>query len=119
MEWLVGAAKILIVKSAAAWDLVVALVGGYLAAKGKEGLTRSQFATYVAVAIVSGFAMANFFVPLAVEHGYLSSQSASNLRPLAILVSAATSLLLLDLVYSYIARAKKAKFNFKFPWAPK
>jgi hypothetical protein len=119
MEWLAGGAKFLIVKSAAAWDLVVALVGGYLAAKGKEGLSQRQFAAYVAVAIISGFAMANFLVPFAVEHKYLSETAASNLRPLAILVSAATSLLLIDLIYSYIARAKKAKFNFRVPWAPK
>lgn len=111
MEWikLFGSAK--------AWEIVVSLVGGYLAAKNLEKLTRSQFIIYIFAAVVFGFAAANFALPWAVEQSYLSEHSAINLKPLAILILAAVSLRLIDLLYGLVGQLKEVKLkDIKLSW---
>jgi hypothetical protein len=105
MEW------IKVLGSARAWELVVALIGGYLAAKNLESRSRSEFLGFMIVAIVISFAAVGFALPELVERGYLSAKSASNLRPLAILLLAAVSLRLIDILYSFVAQLRDVKLS--------
>lgn len=98
MEWL----KVL--ASARAWEIVVSLVGGYLAAKNLETQSRQQFLITLIVAVVIGFAAVNFFLPWGVELKYLSDQSAANLKPFAILIMSALSLRAIDILYGWAAQ---------------
>jgi hypothetical protein len=99
--------------STKSWEIVVAIVGGYLAAKGLDGLTRTEFLIYLFVAMIIGFAASDFFVPLAIEYKYLSIEAGKNVKPLAIIVMSAGSLKLMDIIYGWIAKLKDLKFKFK------
>jgi hypothetical protein len=97
--------------STKSWEIVVAIVGGYLAAKGLDGLTRTEFLIYLFIAVIIGFAAADFFVPLAIERSYLSIEAGKNVKPLAIIVLSAGSLKLMDIIYGWIAKLKNLKFK--------
>lgn len=107
MEWLK------VFSSVKSWEIVVAIVGGYLAAKNLEKLSRVQFLVYIIVAVVFGFAAVDFAIPYASDNGYLSERSASNLKPFAILMLSAGSLKFIDVFYGWIHRLRDFKFNFK------
>jgi hypothetical protein len=111
MEWLkmLGSTK--------AAEIVAALVGGYLAAKNQENLTRAEFFTFVLVAIAIGLSAAEFLLPWLVEQSVLSEHSAINLRFLAIIGLAALSLKAMDLLYSlaYIYSERIKKLKLKLP----
>lgn len=107
MEWLK------VFSSVKSWEIVVAIVGGYLAAKNLEKLSRVQFLAYIIVAVVFGFAAVDFGLPYSVDNEYLSERSAANLKPFAILMLSAGSLKFIDVFYGWINRLKDFKFNFK------
>lgn len=89
----------------------MALVGGYLAAKNLEDRSRGEFLGLMIVAIVFSFAAVNFGIPELVERQYISDQSAANLKPLAILILAAISLRLIDIIYGLVAQLREFKLS--------
>jgi hypothetical protein len=93
------------------WEIAVSIVGGYLAAKNLEQLSRLQFLTYIIIAVVFGFAAVDFAIPYATDIGYLSERSASNLKPLAILMLSAGSLKFIDIFYGWIQRLRDFKLG--------
>lgn len=104
--------------SAKAWEVVVTLVGSYLAAKGLEGLSRKLFLCYILVAFVFGFAAIDFLLPWAVESSHLSESAAINLKPFALLLASAISLKAMDLLYGWLAQLKDIKLkDLKFSFS--
>lgn len=105
MEWLK------LFSSVKSWEIVVAIVGGYLAAKNLDKLSRMQFLAYIIVAVVFGFAAVDFALPYAVDNSYLTERTAFNMKPFAILMLSAGSLKFVDIFYGWINRLKDFKFK--------
>lgn len=100
-----------------AWEIVVALAGGYLAAKNLDKLSRPQFIGYMTLAMIIGIASTNFAIPYLLEAKYISELSAENLRPLAIIILSAASLKLMDIMHGLLAQLKEIKLkDIKISW---
>jgi hypothetical protein len=100
--------------STKAWELVVALVGGYLAAKNMEKLSRFGMLIYITIAIVIGFCFTDFALPYLVETERLSTPASENLRPLSLVLSSAGSLKMIDVGLGWIARLKDLEISWSW-----
>lgn len=94
-----------------AWEAVVAIVGGYIAIKDLEG--KSKFCVFMLLlcAIVFSFAITPPLIAYISSQNYFSQTVVDTIKPILMLVTAAASLKLLDLLFIIISKAKE-----KFPW---
>lgn len=94
-----------------AWDIVLALVGGYIAIKDIDTKTKVTAFFILFFSVVFSFSLTPVLILYAQENGYISQKMAVVSQPLAILLGAALSLKILDLFSSLLGKVKDFSFT--------
>lgn len=98
-----------------AWELVLSLIGGYLALKNLGKMRRRDAFLFLVIAVIIGFAAAPAAVAFAVHAGWIAADQGDSVRPFAILLASSASLRAVSLMYTLLAKAKKIRLPGEGP----